>query len=338
MSETVPTISVGAVGKLLEALPALGVDADAVCAIAGFDRSTAGDPQARVPLPRLYAMWEAVLERLNRPDAALLVAERFQPGDYGLLGFVCMTCATLGEAVSHVTRYMLLWSSEPGFRLVDGSTLEVVYHRRLADRPGLRAATEAALAELLNGARILTQQPAFTPKEIWFSHPGPSKAAAHEAFFGCPVRFGQRTTAMRLYPAQLSTPLPRADPQLAAFLAHLAEKALVQATSPSSLIDQVRKYLAAALPKGVPDSKTAARALAMSERTLRRRLGDEGTSFRKVVDDTRTMLAREYLRDVRLPLSEIAFLLGFSEPSAFHRAFRRWFGETPAQFRRSAHR
>ena len=335
MSRSVPTISVGAIAKLLQTLPGLGVDSAAACAEAHFDCGVLGEKDARVPLVELYALWEAVLARLARPDAALLVAQRYAPSDYGLVGFVCMNCATLGEALHHVGRYLTLWASEPSVRLSEGAVLEVTYRRPVPDRPGLRLATEAALAEILNGARLLIDGD-LAPVEVCCSHPGPASRVAHEAFFKAPVRFGQPATLMRFTPAQLASPLARADPQLAAFLASLAEQGLAKAEEAGSLIDQLRKLLAEVLPKGMPELGAVARRLAMSERTLRRRLDDEGTSFRELLDETRAELARGYLRNKDIALSEVAFLLGFSEASAFHRAFRRWCGQTPVQYRQSA--
>ena len=335
MRESVPTISVGAIAKLLQALPALGVDAAAVCAEARFDPKLVQERETRTPLEGLYRLWEAVLARLDRADAALAVAQSYSPGEYGLMGFVCMNCATLGEAVRQAARYLSLWVSEPALRIAEPAVLEFFYQLPVVDRPGQRLALEAAVGEILHGARLITQAP-LAPVEVAFAHPAPPDPRGHEAFFQAPVRFGQKGTWLRFSPEQTRTSLPKADPQLAAFLAGLAEQALAKAGQASSLIVQLRQLLAEVLARGVPEIDAVARRLAMSERTLRRRLEEEGTSFRDLLDQTRAELARGYLRDPGLALSEVAFLLGFSEPSAFHRAFRRWTGQTPAEFRRGA--
>jgi AraC-like DNA-binding protein len=334
MREPVPTISVGAIAKLLQALPALGVDAAAVCAEARFDPKVVAEREGRVPLSSLYQLWEAVVARLDRADAALVVAQSYSPGEYGLMGFVCMNCATIGEALRQAARYLCLWVSEPGLRIAEPGVLEFFYQQPVVARPGQRLALEAAVGEILNGARFLTRAP-IAPEEVAFSHPAPRDCRGHEAFFKAPVRWAQKGTWLRFSPEQLQTPLPKADPQLAAFLAGLAEQALARAGEASSLIVQLRHLLADVLSRGVPEIEAVARRLAMSERTLRRRLEEEGTSFRELLDQTRAELARGYLRDPNLALSEVAFLLGFSEPSAFHRAFRRWTGQTPAEFRRN---
>jgi AraC-like DNA-binding protein len=330
--DTLPTIAAGAIRKMWTTLPDLGVDATEVCRHARFDLGCLEGPDARIPLERLYDLWEAVLARLDRNDLALAVAQRYSPGDYGLVGFVCMNCATLGESLEQVTRYFRLWASEPELRLDEEHGLLVHYRQKVADRPGLRLATEATLAEIVNGARLVTQQP-IGPVEVAFSHPGPEDTTAHEAFFGTTVRFDQRTTHLRFAPEQLACPLPKADVQLGVFLSNLANQALGEEREEDSLLSRIRKQIAEALQRGVPSIGSVARSVAMSERSLRRRLEESGTTFRALVDDTRALLAKSYLRNPELPLAEVAFLLGFSEPSAFHRAFKRWTQMTPKGYR-----
>jgi len=328
-----PTISSGAIAKLLSILKEFGVDPAPICAEAAFDPGVCADADARVPLETLHTLWEAALRRVPRDDAALIGARRYQPGDYLLVGFVCMNSATLGEALGHVVRYLGLWTDDPGMRLQQDATLEVVYRTKFADRIGLRVATEAALAEILQGARLVTQTQ-LAPLEVWFTHPAPADVSAHEEFFGAPVRFDQRVTLMRLRADQLATPLPRADAQLGQFLRVLANEALARRSEEAGcFVEQLRSSIAEELHKGVPTLEQLARQMALSERTLRRRLEQEGTRFRELLDQTRAELACNYVRDRRLPLSEVAFLLGFSEPSAFHRAFKRWTGTTPSAFR-----
>jgi AraC-like DNA-binding protein len=333
MPAHVPTIASGAVRKLVATLTGLGVDARRVLMDAGLDEAAVADQDARVPIEKLHRLWDAALREAPRADGAMLSAERYAPGDYGLVGFVAISSATLGEAVRHVVRYLGLWTDDPGMALDDDGTLRIAYRYPFADSPGFRVATEAAPAELLNGARALTQA-RITPREVRFSHRAPRDVSVHQAFFGCPVRFGAPDIALAFHERDLALALPRADDQLGAYLRAMASRAL--ATRPvaqPSELEQLRRLIADELPKGVPALGAIARRLATSERTLRRRLEEAGTSFRALLDETRAELARGYVRDRSLPLSEVAFLLGFSEPSAFHRAFRRWTDMTPAAWR-----
>ncbi len=333
MPAQAPTIASGAVRKMRAALADAGVDPAAFFAGVGLDPAVVADPDGRVPLEKLHALWEAAVRVLPRADASVLAAERYSPGDYGLVGFIAMNSATLREGIRDVVRYVGLWTDDPGMALHDDGTLAVAYRTPFADRPGLRLATEATLAELLHGARLLTQT-RITPREVRFRHGAPADLSAHAALFGCAVRFGASDDAMVLGREDLALPLPKADPQLGAYLRTLANEALEKrAGAETSPLHRVREVLAEELQKGLPSIGRVARRVATSERTLRRRLEANGGSFRALLDETRAELARSYVSDVRLPLSEVAFLLGFSERSAFNRAFKRWTDATPSEWR-----
>ncbi|HZN92275.1 MAG TPA: AraC family transcriptional regulator [Myxococcales bacterium] len=328
------TIARGAVTKLLSMLPELGLEPAEVCAEGGFDLTSSEEVDARVPLPVLHALWEAVMARSDRADLALVVAQRYQPGDYGLVAFVAMASATVREALEQMGRHLRLWAQQPELSLRDDGVIEVSYRAPFADRPGLHRATEATLAEPLHALRQVTQRHVVA-QEVRFSHPaprGPGGREAFEAFFGSPVHFDQPSSQMRLPPEVLAMPLPRMDPELSRFLQGLASDALARSAAPEPLVD-LRRVLAEQMQRGVPSLAQVAHGLALSERTLRRRLMEAGTTFRGLYDQTRAELARSYMDDRRLPLSEVAFLLGFSEPSAFNRAFKRWTGSTPGAWR-----
>ena len=331
-----PTIASGAVAKLLATLPVLGLDPHTVCDEIGFDASACAHigTDARVPLSVLHALWEVVIARVPRADLALVVADRYDPGDYGLVGFVAIASPSLGEALAQVARYIRLWTDEPGIHLHSDGRLELAYHAPLGDRPGLHRATEATLAELLHAARRVMQRH-LVPREVRFRHPPPEPAGrdVFAAYFGAPVCFDAPTTEMLLSAEDLARPLPRMDAQLCGFLRQMASDALKVRGTPDALLDQMRRIIGEELPRGLPGVDVVARRIGMSGRTLRRRLEAEGTTFREVIDRTRAEMAESYVRDRRLPLSEVAFLLGFSEPSAFTRAFKRWTDSTPGAWR-----
>lgn len=328
-----PTIASGAVRKLLDGARAHGLDVAVLCAEAGTRPDVADDPDARLPLPLLHALWEAVAARRPEPDLALQGARHYRPGDYGLVGFVAASSATLGDGLDAVVRYARLWTDSPVIQWTAPGALDVETRPSMPDRVGLRLTIEAALAELVHGARVLTGLPGLAPAEVRIAHPAPADTTAHDAFFGVAVEFGAARTALAFAPAQLAIALPGHDSQLAAFLRTLARDGLARRAPPDDLLGQVRAQIAERLAHALPDAATVASALAMSERTLRRRLDEAGTSFRAELDTVRAELAASYVRDRRLPLSEVAFLLGFAEQSAFNRAFRRWTGQTPSAAR-----
>jgi AraC-like DNA-binding protein len=333
MAARLPTISSGAIRKLLQGLENEGIDPLPCLAAVRLDRAVVADQDARIPLAKLHELWEAVHRLSPRADRAVQGARSYAPGDYGLVGFVGMNSKTLGEGIGHVVRYVGLWTDDPGLQLRDDGAVIVQYRHAFADRLGLRLATEASQAELLNGARLLTRKQ-ITPKLVRFAHQAPTDTAGHESFFGCPVRFGEEQNAMQLQQEDLALPLPSADEKLGEYLRSRANLALQQRGDPhESQLTRIRQIMAEELQKGVPSVEQVAKRLATSGRTLRRRLDAEGTSFRVLLDETRARLAEGYVQDERMPLSEVAFLLGFSEPSAFHRAFKRWTNTTPSVWR-----
>jgi AraC-like DNA-binding protein len=199
-----------------------------------------------------------------------------------------------------------------------------------------RHAVDLALGGLVVVARQCTEA-RVVPVEVRFRHAPPADPARYERLFGTRPRYGQPADALVIEERVLDLPFARTDPGLAAVLGRHAD-ALLAALPPldASLTDRVRALVAEGLRGGDPQVKRIAAKLKMSERTLQRKLAAEGTTFDALVDRLREELARRYLTDERLAIAEVAFLLGYSEPSAFHRAFKRWTGTTPGELRAHA--
>lgn len=329
-----PTVAVGALRKLFMALERLGLDVAAVRAEAGVSAALL-EGEGRVAVSVLHAAWAAADRRLGRADAALFVAGQYSPGDYGLLGFVAMTASSLGEGLSMLARFAPLWVEEPQMIARAERGLALRYVSGPPTEPAARFAEEATLAEILHAARRLAG-PAVTPVEVRFTHDAPHDTRAHERFFGCPVRFGASDAELVFTPAVLAAPFPLGDARLGAYLRERASEELSRRERAARPHDQVKELIGEELPRGLPPLERIARRLATSERTLRRRLEADGTSFRELLDETRRELAERYMLEGRRPLAEIACLVGFSETSAFTRAFKRWTGAPPTAWRERA--
>lgn len=314
MSE--PTIVAAAIAKLREIAPWIEVH-------------SAHDD--RVPLTQLHDLWNEIIAREQRRDLPLVLAQRYTPGDYGLVGFACVNSATVGAGLQHLIRYWGLWTDEPRVR-IEGNKIILHYQTRMKESAGKDCATEAAFAELINGIRKLIGQE-IKPKAIAFAHAKPKDTQPFDDYFGTKVRFEAEQTQLELDENDLQTPLPKADERLGKFLRDLANEALAKKGPQDNLQSELRNFIAKNLQSGIPTAKEAAKALHTSERTLRRRLEEEKTSFKMLLDETRKEMAEAYVKDKRLPMAEVAFLLGFSEASTFHRAFKRWTKRTPAEFR-----
>jgi len=175
----------------------------------------------------------------------------------------------------------------------------------------------------------------WTPAEVQFEHQAPSDISEHLRIFGSPVLFGRDSNALFLERALLDRQVPAADQRLYRILTQYLDRVLSEIPTENDPIAQIRKIIAATIRDGEPRLTDIAKKAAMSPRTLERKLKDEGTGFKKLVDDTRRRFALAYLRDGKNTLTEIAFLLGYSEVSAFNRAFKRWTGKTPSEQRRA---
>jgi AraC-like DNA-binding protein len=175
----------------------------------------------------------------------------------------------------------------------------------------------------------------FAPVEVRFRHPSPERLDEHRRFFRAPIHFDDRVTALVVRRELLAAPLVRSDPGLCAVLERQVHETLARIPKVNALSERVRHLIARDLTTGEPHARAIAAALHMSPRTLQRQLGHEGTTLRALVDDLRRDLAGRYLSERKIAIAEVAFLLGFSEASAFHRAFKRWSGTTPAEYRRT---
>jgi AraC-like DNA-binding protein len=328
--------AIGAV--IVKAAAHAGVAPAALHAVTGFDARAAEDPDARIPLATETALWEEAARLSGDAAFGLHAALRLQPGVFDVLDYVFRTAPTLRAALERATRYNRLLHDVAVFTLVDGDGLTRVEHA-LAD-PTLaqsRHAAEFTLGSIVVMGGQMAARPV-SPRAVQFRHPPPAAAvlAQHERLFGVRPSFGAAVNALAFDQALLARPLPAADPLLSRVVVRHAEGLLAaRPARPESTGDRVRRLLAAALGDGEAEATLAAAAakLHMSERSLQRRLTDEGTTFDVLLEDLRKGLALRYLSDRKVAIAEIAYLLGYSEPSAFHRAFKRWTGKTPTEAR-----
>jgi AraC-like DNA-binding protein len=258
-----------------------------------------------------------------------------RPDDYGALGLAWKSAPTVRHSLERVERYCRLWTDNMAYEVRDDEGgVDFVLHRFGDRRLGLRLSNEATIASATSLIRQ-TSSTAFRPRAVYLRHEAPSVTSAHERYFGCPCYFGADRDALSISTEALERPNHLGDDGISQYLlTHL--DAEIEAIGDGDPIENlVRREVSRSLSEGVPRMAEIARRLAMSERTLHRRLSGRGLSFKDQVDATRRELARSLLRQSGYPLSEVAFLTGFSEQSAFQRAFKRWTGQTPTAFRKA---
>ncbi|MFZ5722240.1 MAG: helix-turn-helix domain-containing protein [Pseudomonadota bacterium] len=290
-----------------------------------------------VPLPvwrDLLARAAALRPRLAAPGLA--IGALVQPRHVGVMGYLVLASNTLGEALLAYQHYeRLFYGVDVAEVSLDAREVEIRW--RAADSIGDLLGDSVGIAALIAFLRRQVDNPP-PPSAISFVYPAPDDAterAAYDAFFGCPVVFGDTHTRVRFPLAYLSIPMPHSDPGLRALLDRQAQ-ALLAAMPDSDAFDRaLQQIMLRRFRDGAPTLPQMAKELHVSVRTLQRRLDTRGLSWQQLLDRTREQLARQYLADRSLSLGDIALLLGFSEQSAFTRAFRRWTGETPARLRRT---
>lgn len=313
----------------------LGIDAQALAAEVGLRAEELQDPDGRVSLAKYIALVHALARRPGVEDAGVRVGKEARLEHMGVVGWAMAEAPTVGEALEHWTRYRHLL----GYEVMPDTRLEadrLVFHRAMPGWfGGTRYAAEVALSSTLAIIAELVGQPT-KALEVWFQFPPPADVMPHVEVFGVTPRFGQAETLIAISSSILSQPVARADPGLYAYLRRRADELLAKLPVSERHADRVKRLLAEELKQGEPRAPLVARKLGMSERSLQRRLQEEGTSFAELLDSVRKTYAESWLRDASLSIGEVGFLLGYAEPSVFHRAFRRWTGLTPAQFRRAA--
>lgn len=332
-----PQVSARIGALVVQTAAANGVDANALMASVGVDASLLSDPDARIALALEERLWDRAAALTGDEGFGLHAAERLRPGAFDVLDYAVRTAPDLRAALERLARYNRLMHDLAQFALIPvdgGLRLE---HRFGA--PGLspcRQASEFTLAALVVVAGQMSGQPVL-PRAVEFAHPAPATTEPHRRLFGREPRFAAPVSALTLDDEVLQRPVPTADPGLSRIVTQHAERWLAEhPAAPESLIARIRRLLGESMAEGPLSLRDVAQCLQLSERSLQRRLEAEGARFAELAEAVRRDLAFRYVADPRLALGEAAYLLGFSEPSAFHRAFKRWSGTTPAAARRAA--
>lgn len=311
------------------------VDREAVLAFVGLDANGPWDPKQMLDEGDFYGMMELMAEQMDVTALPLIVGKAMRPDEYGALGLAWKAAPNLLGSFSRVARYWRLWTSFTRYELEEtDSGILFVEHREGTRRLGMRISIEADLASGVSLSRQVSPGP-FAPMEVYFRHAAPKTIDQHEEYFGCPVHFGSDKDAMLLSHQSLAEPNLLGDEGITQFLVSHLDQELSQIEDVPGLQSQTKGEIARALSEGLPKMADIARGLGLSARSFHRRLAEKGLSFQALAEETRREIAIGMLQEERYALSEIAFLTGYSEQSAFNRAFKRWTGETPAIYRKS---
>jgi len=272
-------------------------------------------------------------ERLQDPLLGLHLGQIIQPAHLGALGYVLLACENLGAALMRIQRYhRLIHDINPIEPQLVGDALELRWGVTRG-KPGALF-DEAGITGIVQFGRDLCGQN-MPLREVDFVNPAPADTRPYTAYFGCPVRFNQASTRLVIPLSSLAAPLRRPDPILLKLMEEQVDAAMAQLPQAGDLAEMSRRVIAHMAPHGMPELEQVAQALQLTPRIYYRRLAEQGLNFRELRETALQQVAEMHLRDERLTLAEVGALLGYAEQSAFSRAFKRWTGLPPLQWRQA---
>ena len=285
-----------------------------------------------VPADHFFELHEVTDQTLG-PGFSVRVGQQMKMDDYGVLGLSWKTCSKAGEIFERCERYFHLLSNTYVFKVEKVGEVSKVHLFRDAYRRGVGLSNEATFSATVVVLQAMTETD-MAPIGVSFQHDAPSGLESHREAFKCPVLFGQAHNFIAYKTADLETRTAKADVSIHKFLLERVEeeKRGIEASAFKIAAD-VEGLIKDALPSGIPGIAQIGAHMGMSSRTLTRRLSDSGFTFRGLVRQTQEKIAKGLLSNTSDTVSEIAFQTGFSEQSAFSRAFKRWTGQSPLEYR-----
>lgn len=330
-------LSVGFVDSLAEAMRSYDQDPVALLEGYGLDSVRLATPRARLSIPRYMRLGHAAIEQTKQPGLGLMMGKLSRLGQLGLAGVTAAQAPTVREAARSLIRYEPLYASN--YRghanfIEDNQGAWLRFYSISPYNGYNRFVIDSVLAGWAQQLGHVAQQ-LLAPERAHIEFPAPSYSDEYSPALACPVEFAAEHNQLRLSQATLNLRNPQHCPSTWLHLQELCERELEQLTRTRSLRERIIQLLGPLLHGREPDLQEVAAHLKMPTWTLRRKLAEEGTQFRAILNETRHDLAVAYIRDTELAFGEIAYLLGFASAEAFQRAFKRWNQQTPGEFRRA---
>lgn len=341
LMDAAPATATGNRGVLSAAASGLGSfitrhggDIDHVFGVSGIDPALLASPTLSLGLANYCQVMEEAASHAHFDNFGLHYGKQFKPQALGLIGYIGLCSATLEQALANVVAAFPFHQHDTLTRWVDtGECWRFDYQVRHGAILCRRQDAELTLGMILNLIRHALG-PHWAPREVYFEHPRPEQWHEHCKVFDAPVYFEQPVNALVIPKQDVRCAMPESDPVLLMVLQDTIRR-LNSVTPHQGIVEKTRSQVQLMLSEGEPMLERVAERLGMSGGSLQRRLHDEAVNFSSVVDGVRRELAAHYLQQRKLPVSDMALLLGYSETSAFSRAFKRWFGASPRQWRKA---
>ncbi len=329
---TEPTSLASWTRALRKQLDALGLDSTDLCHQAGLDPQLMDDPNARYPLSGTTRLWEIAVKVSGDPAIGLRVSRFVSPTTFHALGYALVASASLREVFERIVRYHQVVSDALELELTRGDDRYRFHLKIPAGNPAPAfEAIDAFSAIYVRTCRNRLGRD-YAPLAVYLRRPEPIDAHQWHKVFRSPVFFAAEEDCLEFSLTDFESHLDDANPELAEHNEAVLKRTLAQ-LKPLTWERKVRDAIEEQLPEGEPSAEHIAQTLHLSLRSLQRHLADEGCRFDTLLNESRENLALVHLRDPQCSLSEISYLLGFADTSSFNRAFKRWTGMTPGQFR-----
>jgi AraC-like DNA-binding protein len=329
-----PVIRTSSLAGFVELVDELGGDPDALLRKVHLRRRDLEDATALIPYATVVHLLATAAEELECSDIGLRLSQRQSIDIMGPVAVIARNSKTVGDALDSIFKYMSYYCTAVAPALVPANPGNVFFTLDYAvpDTPRHRQKVELSLAVMNEVMRLLTHG-RFVAESVLFRHEQAMPAAVYRKYFRTRVRFDEPRDALLFKSDILARPLNQADPSLRAVVADFVERAIN--TQPSDLASQVSILIEKLLPTMRCNLSMVADKLGCHERTIQRRLAQQGTSFEDLLDEVRRRRAGIYLAERSIPMVQIAGMLGYAEQSSLTRACQRWFGHTPRARRRT---
>jgi AraC-like DNA-binding protein len=331
------TASVAALRQYVRYADAKGIAVDPLFEKAGLKPEILDSDEGRIGGEQLQAFIHLLAEHTGNPVLGLETGDYVQPGSYSVLGYITMSCATLGEAVTRIAPYEKLVGDMGTTRLkMKGDCATLIWTCNFIDPVVWPQVVDNVFASWINYARWLADSTDATPLEVRLRRPspGPEHEKAYALRWQCPVQFDAEEDSVTFAQTLLATRLRQPDPLLRKTLEAHALSQLALLDTDTDLTSKVKQSIQKQLAEGITRQDMVAEDLGMTSRTLQRKLSQEGVSYQKLLDEVRQQMAEDYLQNTDMSIPDIALRLGYSETTSFHRKFKAATGKTPGDFRR----
>jgi AraC-like DNA-binding protein len=329
------SVAVRALSGLVDLGVAAGIRRDILLDAAGVTDEVFRSPDARLPLAAEIALWQTLARHVPAPEFGVRAGAAHRLRTMGLVGYVARFSGTLRGALRRLQRYGRVFTEAVEFELQEGRREVVLVKAQPALGPGQALAESYRLAAVLTASRELSGVDV-VPAEVSFTYAEPPTTTPYRQHFRCALHFGARTGRVVFRRSDLELAVVGADEALAGYLSNYAEQVLASLVHGETMRHRVRAAIWSLLGDGPPSLRQVAGALRTPPRTLQRRLAAERTSLQREIEEIRKTMAIAVLRDHSMLIEDVAFLLGYTEPSTFFRAFKRWTGTTPRHFRNAS--